>query len=105
MYSKSAELYDQIYSFKDYAQEARQIETLIKAHRPDATAILDVACGTGEHARYLSSTFSVDGIDLQPELIDIATRKLKVQTSGHPIGLRCCVRKTPMVAGSLRVAP
>jgi hypothetical protein len=65
MFAKTAEFYDLVYSFKDYEAEAAKIRNLIHAKHPSAKAILDVACGTGEHARFLASDFSIDGIDLQ----------------------------------------
>jgi ubiquinone/menaquinone biosynthesis C-methylase UbiE len=54
---------------------------LLKQARPDCRRVLDVACGTGEHARYLDGAhgFSVDGIDLDPALLRIARGK-------HPRG-------------------
>jgi ubiquinone/menaquinone biosynthesis C-methylase UbiE len=81
MFTESAEFYDAIYSFKDYAGEARQIAALVRALRPDARTILDIACGTGEHARLLSGQhgFSVDGLDLDPGLLRVAREK-------HPSG-------------------
>jgi SAM-dependent methyltransferase len=37
---------------------------------------LDVACGTGEHARHLSKKgFTVDGIDIEPGFVEIARQK------------------------------
>jgi trans-aconitate methyltransferase len=75
MFSATAELYDLIYSFKDYASEASQIRQLIARERPGAKTILDVACGTAEHAKLLSADFAVDGIDLQPEFVRIAQAK------------------------------
>ena len=53
MYSATAEIYDAIYSFKDYAGEAAKIREIVARERPGARTILDVACGTGEHARVL----------------------------------------------------
>ena len=81
MFTKSAEFYDTIYSFKDYAAEAAQIATCVRSLRPDARTVLDVACGTGEHARRLAEThgFVVDGLDLDPELLRLARLK-------HPAG-------------------
>ena len=82
MFSKSAELYDKIYfEFKDYEAEAQMINESINRENPSARTILDVACGTGEHARILREKygFDVDGIDLNDKLISLAQRK-------NPIG-------------------
>jgi|ERR1019366_6075570 SAM-dependent methyltransferase len=75
MFSISAEIYDAIYSFKDYATESSKIRQLIEHERPGAKSILDVACGTAEHAKYLSADFQIDGIDLEPGLIEVARAK------------------------------
>jgi SAM-dependent methyltransferase len=82
MFSESAELYDLIYaSFKDYEAETRRLVTLLESVRPGARTVLDVACGTGEHARLLAERHGlvVDGIDLDPAFVQIAQRK-------HPTG-------------------
>jgi hypothetical protein len=44
MFTESAEFYDAIYSFKDYAAEAAQIAALVRASCPQARSVLDVAC-------------------------------------------------------------
>ena len=76
MFSKTARYYDEIYSFKDYNAEADAIRSIIKREHPGARTILDVGCGTGEHARRLATDFDVDGIDLEPEFINIAKSKV-----------------------------
>ncbi len=76
MFTKSARFYDAIYSFKDYRDEARQVGTLIRARRPDARTLLDVACGTGHHLQYLKEEFEVQGVDLDTELRNIARSRL-----------------------------
>jgi SAM-dependent methyltransferase len=81
MFSASAELYDLIYSgFKDYPAEAAQVAALIRAAHPGARTVLDAACGTGEHARLLTSEhgLAVDGLDLDPAFVRIAREKLPV---------------------------
>ena len=81
MFSATAEFYDAIYSFKDYEAEAAQIAARLNNLRPGARRVLDVACGTGEHARWLSVAhrFEVDGLDLDPQLLRVARSK-------HPAG-------------------
>jgi len=76
MFAATAELYDIIYGFKDYAAEVAKVRAVIDAERPNARSILDVACGTGEHARHLAESFDVDAIDLEPGFVAIASAKL-----------------------------
>jgi len=82
VYSESAELYDLIYaSFKNYEAETDQLFELLSRARPGLRTVLDVACGTAEHARLLAERhgLSVDGIDLDPSFVRIAQQK-------HPAG-------------------
>ena len=81
MFSVSAEFYDLIYStFKNYSSEAAQIKRLLRRLEPRCQTVLDVACGTGEHARLLAAQgFVVDGIDIDPAFVRIAQQK-------HPAG-------------------
>jgi len=81
MFSASAEFYDLIYStFKDYVAEVEQITRLLRRLSPQCQTVLDVACGTGEHARLLAARgFAVDGLDLDPAFVGIAAQK-------HPAG-------------------
>ena len=79
IFSASAELYDLIYAgFKDYPAEAAQLAATIRTAHPQARSVLDVACGTGEHARLLTDKhgFTVDGLDLDPAFVQIAHEKL-----------------------------
>ena len=79
MFSASAELYDLIYSsFKDNPAEARQLDGVIRRAHPGARTVLDVACGTAEHARLLTEEhgYQVDGLDLEPGMLRIAERRL-----------------------------
>ena len=82
MFTESAEFYDAIYSFKDYVAEATQIAARVRSVRADAQTVLDVACGTGEHARLLAERhrFEVDGLDIDPGLLRLAREK---HPSGH----------------------
>lgn len=81
MFSESAEIYDALYSFRDYASETAQIAEVVRRLHPDARTVLDVACGTGEHATRLAAQhgFAVDGLDLDPGMLRVARAK-------HPAG-------------------
>lgn len=77
MFSASAEVYDLVYStFKDYAAETAHIAGLLRRVNPECRTVLDVACGTAEHARLLAAEgFVVDGIDLDPAFVRLARQK------------------------------
>src|SRR5262249_30664110 len=64
---------DAIYSWKDYAEEARRLKRFISQHKRSAgNALLDVACGTGGHVPYLRDDFVYEGLDLDPEMLALA---------------------------------
>jgi ubiquinone/menaquinone biosynthesis C-methylase UbiE len=78
MFTESAELYDLVYgTFKHYEVESDKISAILTQARPGVHTVLDVACGTGEHARQLRQRHGlrVDGIDLEPQFVEIARRK------------------------------
>jgi len=75
MLSLSAQWYDVIYQSKDYRKESDVITRLLKKEHPKAKSLLDAACGTGEHDRYLSKTYNVDGLDINADFISIASQK------------------------------
>lgn len=80
MYEKSSRYYDQLYRHKDYGQEARKIQEVIRVAHPTAVSLLDVGCGTGEHAKYLSEHFEITGIDLNTTFIETARAKVPCAT-------------------------
>jgi len=78
VFSESAEIYDLIYAgFKNYAEESTKLAALLRHLHPTCRSVLDVACGTGEHVRYLTNDhgFRVDGLDLNRRFLDIAAQK------------------------------
>ena len=76
MFTKSAAFYDAIYSWKDYPAEVEKIRSIVAARAPGAKTLLDVACGTGHHLSLLRDSFSVEGVDLDPGLLEIARQRL-----------------------------
>jgi len=76
MFSRSAQFYDKIYGFKDYQAEAVYLQSIIQEHpHASRTTLLDVACGTGNHIKYLKSHYQTSGLDLEPGLLDIARQR------------------------------
>ena len=76
MYRDSARYYDAIYGFKDYAAEATAVSARIRAHKPDAATLLDVACGTGAHLVHFAREYRVEGVDLSEEQLAVARARL-----------------------------
>jgi ubiquinone/menaquinone biosynthesis C-methylase UbiE len=75
MYTKSATFYDALYSFKDYTATSKELQRLLQQLIPNAESLLDVACGTGKHLEYLRDYYDVEGLDLNPDLLEIARRR------------------------------
>lgn len=72
----TVKLYDEIYTrMKNYGEEAEKIRATIRSVHPGAKTILDVACGTAEHAKYLKKDFQIDGLDRGPDFLEVAKAK------------------------------
>src|SRR5689334_13930010 len=77
-YEKQAAYYDAIYAAqgKDYAAEAAKVHAVIQAAKQTAgNDLLDVACGTGGHLQYLKDWYSVEGLDMDANMLDVARRR------------------------------
>ncbi len=76
MFTKSAEYYDALYEWKDYAEESRKLHKLIEAHFGfGERTLLDVACGTGTHHPHLKEHYIIAGLDLDEGLLAIARKR------------------------------
>lgn len=76
MFTKSAHLYDAIYSVRNYPDEARRLKATIAAHKRSlGNTMLDIACGTGGHVPYLRDNFVYEGLDLDSQMLDIARER------------------------------
>jgi SAM-dependent methyltransferase len=76
MFSKTAHLYDAVYSFKDYEGEAAEIHALVQERRPGARTLLEVAAGTGKYLEQLRRWYEVEGTDLDPGMLAVARERL-----------------------------
>lgn len=77
LYERRAELYDRIYSFKDYAAEAIRLrELLTREGAAPGSSLVDACCGTGSHLALLAADYRVGGFDASAAMLAIARRKL-----------------------------
>jgi ubiquinone/menaquinone biosynthesis C-methylase UbiE len=78
LHNKLAKYYDRVYSFKDYLDEAVRLQNLIiKYLESGGNSLLDVACGTGLHLKYLKDDFSCTGVDISKSMLKIARKNAK----------------------------
>lgn len=78
MFTKSAQFYDAIYAAhgKNYEREAFRLRELIETHKQSSgRQLLDVACGTGAHARLLATWYEVQGLDVDEQMLEVARRR------------------------------
>ena len=76
MFDKTAQYYDRIYAFKDYAAEAACLAALVRQSlQSEGKRLLDVACGSGHHIEHLKAHFDVEGLDINEILLNIARQR------------------------------
>ncbi|MBN1755120.1 class I SAM-dependent methyltransferase [bacterium] len=77
VFDKYAIFYDILYADKDYRAECDFVQTLLDKYAiGQVKTILDLGCGTGNHAQFLAQRgYSVTGIDLSLEMLKIARGK------------------------------
>lgn len=70
-----SQIYDAIYESrgKDYRVESMEVADLVHARKRDASTMLDVACGTGGHLRFLRQRFDhTAGLDISSDMLAVA---------------------------------
>lgn len=78
-----AEGYDSMYRTKDYAAECDLLEGVWSESGAAVRSVLDLGCGTGGHSLELASRgYDVTGVDVSPEMIAIARRKMREAGAG-----------------------
>ncbi|UUU30219.1 class I SAM-dependent methyltransferase [Streptomyces sp. CA-210063] len=88
--NSAAEMYDRLYQDrKDYRAEAGQVADLVRSRKPDATSLLDVACGTGIHLAAFAELFDrVEGADLSEPMLKVAAERLDGGVRLHHVDMR-----------------
>ena len=69
MFTETADLYDLVYSFKDYPAEVARLRGMVGR---EGGTLLDVACGTGHHLALLAEHYRVEGVDLDPAMVELS---------------------------------
>jgi ubiquinone/menaquinone biosynthesis C-methylase UbiE len=78
LYRALAPYYDLIYKWKDYAKEVEVLNRFIAEHGiPKGASLLDVGCGTGHHLRHLMDDYRCTGVDVNPEMLEVARGNLE----------------------------
>lgn len=78
LYRNLAPYYDLIYSLKDYKKESNKINKLIARYKKsNGKDLLEIACGTGSHLKYLKQKYFCTGIDLNQGILKIAKNSIK----------------------------
>lgn len=77
--------YHTLYKDRDYEEAQLLIDNLTEyLNLPQEAKVLDLACGRGRHAVYLSSLgYDVTGVDLSPNSIGYATKNQKENLHFH----------------------
>jgi SAM-dependent methyltransferase len=95
-----AELYDVIYQDKPYEQEALFVHQILqKYHVGNAHRLLELACGTGNHALlYEKCGYSVTAIDNSEAMLSVA--RLKAKSAESAVVFRCQDMRSLPIAGA-----
>jgi ubiquinone/menaquinone biosynthesis C-methylase UbiE len=81
LHNNLSKYYDRVYSFRDYLDEAVRLQNLIiKYSESGGNSLLDVACGTGLHIKYLKDDFVCTGVDVSKAMLKIARKNVKGAT-------------------------
>ena len=73
-HEKLAKLYNA--AMGDRTAMASYIRRLIRQHTPTARTLLELACGTGAILKILARYYDVAGLDVSPQMLAIARKKL-----------------------------
>jgi|SRR5436190_12381880 len=76
MFVKSSHLYDAIYGGLNYEGTAQVVHSLIQQYKQsEGSTLLDVACGTGVILPYLKPYYTIEGLDLDPNMVAISRKR------------------------------
>jgi SAM-dependent methyltransferase len=84
-----AQYYDRLYRDKDYPAEAAFVHDLAQEFSPGAATLLDLGCGTGQHALHFAARgYSVTGVDRSDDMIKAACAHLAAADKANAARVR-----------------
>ncbi len=75
-FTTSADVYDVIYQHLPYDEQVALLSRHVKRLAPHADSLLEVGCGTGQYLVRLMGTFSVEGVDISQQMLDVAAARI-----------------------------
>ena len=75
MYTDFASIYDRLMSDVDYKSWAEYYLSLIETINPDATDVVECACGTGNLSLYFANKFNLIACDISEDMLSLALQK------------------------------
>src|SRR5262245_37857778 len=72
-YQKFAPFYDSIMG--DRQASAEDVRQLLSTYHPSCRSVLELGCGTGSVLKQLSPFYDLAGLDICPQMLEIARRK------------------------------
>lgn len=68
--------YDLLYKDKDYQAEAKYVQQLLQQYQPNCKSLLELGCGTGNHAAFLCANgYTVHGIERSEQMVQEGLQK------------------------------
>lgn len=69
--------YNSFYKNKDYAEEAKQVNEILKKYGRNIKSVINFGCGTGRHdIELIKLGYKMEGIDLSAGMIDVAKKNV-----------------------------
>ena len=82
VFEKYAKYYDLIYKDKDYRKEAKFVHERIQKNLSSVHSILEMGCGTGRHAAFLSDKgYDITAVDASKTMLDVARASMHMPRS------------------------